>query len=226
MKKFVFFIIVLSFLSSSILIYGNDINKKRLAIIPFPAGGGTYLDGSLGDGVFDNFVETITTEKPTYKVFKDIKFVPSADGGWVVLSSNNDILNNIKLKNFEDIFKDYKDYMKPPLNVIDENSYNIISKKIVTNALTQLKLRLKGINKTNALAVGKNVGASIVIWGSVNFSSNTYYINIRAVDVATENIIFQSQKEAKNENDLAKVASELAKDISQSISQSITGGKR
>jgi TolB-like protein len=154
MNKWIFFIIILSTLSSSI-ISANDTDKKRLAVLPFSSSGN--IDKATLDVMFENFT----------------------------------------------------------IVMVNAGIYSIIERAQLDKALNELKFQRGDIfDDSSAAELGKMAGAQIVIFGSVNYAGDTYYVNVRGVDVATGVVSFGRREETKNKNDLVKMVDKLAVAIS------------
>ena len=101
--------------------------------------------------------------------------------------------------------------------MVDAKVYSIVERSQLDKAIYELKFQRGDIfDDSSASALGKMAGAQIVILGDVSFVSrtDTYYVNIRGINVTTGIVDFAKKDETKLEKDLVKVVDNMAKFIS------------
>jgi len=99
--------------------------------------------------------------------------------------------------------------------IVEAGVYSVVMKSQLDKALSDLKFKSGDVfDESLAADLGKMVGAQIVVFGNVNDSNDTYYVNVRGIDVAAGTVTFLKREEVINKGDLIRIINKMAKAIS------------
>jgi len=99
--------------------------------------------------------------------------------------------------------------------MVDAGVYNIVERGQLDQALKELKFQRGDIfDDSSAAKLGKMVGAEIVIFGTVSYAEDNYFINARGIDVTTGVVVFGKREQTRNKNELFTMTDKLANSIS------------
>ncbi len=101
------------------------------------------------------------------------------------------------------------------ITMVNAGVYSVVEVVQLDKALNELKFQ-KGdmFDDSSAVKLGKMTGAQIVILPTINYTANSYYVNVKGVDVTTGVATFEKLGQTKNKNELGKIADRLADAIS------------
>jgi len=111
--------------------------------------------------------------------------------------------------------------------MVDAGVYSIVERGQLNKALNELKFQRGDVfDDSSAAELGKMAGAQIVIFGSVSYASDTYFINARGIDVTTGVVAFGKREQTKNKNELFAMVDKLAISISFGTDIKLTNTKK
>ena len=99
--------------------------------------------------------------------------------------------------------------------MVDTGVYSVVMKSQLDKVLSDLKFKNGDLfDEFLATDLGKMVGAQIVVFGSVNNASGTYYVSVRGINVDNGTITFLKREEGTNKDDLFRIVNKMARAIS------------
>ena len=94
-----------------------------------------------------------------------------------------------------------------------ENNYCLIERNQINKITNEQAFQQAGyVNDSSAVSIGKLVGATHIILGSIDFVTSTYLLSVRLVDVTTGSVVATASTTAEDELSLAEPAAKILKE--------------
>jgi TolB-like protein len=96
--------------------------------------------------------------------------------------------------------------------LIAEHRYVVLERNQIKQAIKEQTFTQSGlVDQTNAVAIGRLIGARYIVVGSITRLGRTYTVNARFIDVQTGEASNARSHSTESEDDLADLVSDLAK---------------